>query len=177
MDGVQTANPGAIDQVVESSAIFTLTTYFESGHLCTASGSCSGSYFPTTYYDHDAGVMHLIRLGAVATDTLGTPHVVTNVMRLEGTLEGFTLNQDPIKFIYVFARDKNDNITFYPSFAASSGSTNYKGYADDTGIPTAITLSDVRTVPIQSQAMLIVGAVLLLGAATIIVLRRQQQRE
>ena len=80
MDEVITANPGEIEQVVESSDVFTLTVFFESGNLCTASGSCSGSYMPTTYYDHDAGVMHLIRIGAVATDTDGIQHVITNVM-------------------------------------------------------------------------------------------------
>ncbi|HET6443342.1 MAG TPA: hypothetical protein VFI27_02080 [candidate division Zixibacteria bacterium] len=175
MDRVQTANPGAIEKSVESSNIFTLTVFFESGNLCTASGSCAGTYAPTTHYDYDASVMHLIRISGVATDTNGTIYSPTNVMRLEAP-GGVHLNQDPLKMVYVFDRDKDGGVIFHPSYAANSGADNYKGTADEEGVPTAITLQSVSVGDGDDTLILAlasVGIVALVSA--MIIWRRRQQ--
>jgi hypothetical protein len=175
MDEVQTANPGAIEKSVESSTIFTLTVFFESGNLCTTSGSCSGTYAPTTHYDYDASVMHLIGISAVATDTIGVQHYSSDVMRLEGQ-STFELNQDPLKFVYVFGRDIDGGVIFHPSYAANSGADNYKGTADTEGVPTAITLQSVSVGDGDDTLILAlagVGIVALVSA--MIIWRRRQQ--
>ena len=181
MDANITAQPGEINHVSKkSSELFTLTVSYESGNIGAASGSGSGTWLPTAFYNHDAGTLELISITAIATETVSSnpPVYNTKTFSKELRLRGLgDLNQDQLVFTFVFRRIVISNDYMYPAYAASSGSTNYKGGADMEGVPTAITLTTFSPVVREPELVFLWGVGFVLFSATILLLFKQKRRQ
>jgi len=181
MDANITAQPGEINHVgKKSNDYFTLTVSYESGNIGAASGSGSGTWLPTSFYSHDAGTLELIAITAIATETVGNnpPVYNTKIFSKELRLRGLgELNQDQVVFIFLFKRIVIINDLMYPGYAASSGSTNYKGGADMVGVPTAIFLTEFSSVAHDPEPVFFASVGFLLSGATAMVFIRQKRRQ